>query len=223
MHLWWSQEAAFCVNRIVDSTDEVTLVEKLKAGEEAAFCQVFETYSQRLYGFLFGLSRNHDLAVDLVQETWLRLIRSSASLRDDTSLRAWLLTVARNLYISHCRSRLIELERLPQFFAESARRESSQSPLEVVVDNDVHSRLEEALAQLPYQYREALLLVGVEQLKPSLAAAVCGISGEAFRQRLHRGRKMLLKKMKTYLGSRYSEPKRGLKPKAERGIQHGLR
>jgi DNA-directed RNA polymerase specialized sigma24 family protein len=57
-------------------------------------------------------------------------------------------------------------------------------------------RLEAALVALPLQYREALLLVAIEGLTPSEAAQVCGVSGEAMRQRLSRGRTMLAERLR---------------------------
>ena len=52
------------------------------------------------------------------------------------------------------------------------------------------------LAELPLAYREALLLVAIEGLKPAEAAQVCGVSGEAMRQRLSRGRAMLAERLR---------------------------
>ena len=65
------------------------------------------------------------------------------------------------------------------------------SPFDSTVANETGERLDEALAALPAIYREALLLVAVEDMKPAEAAAVCGITPEAMRQRLSRARAML--------------------------------
>ena len=54
--------------------------------------------------------------------------------------------------------------------------------------SEAERRVEAALGTLPVAYREALLLVGVEGLRPAEAAAVCGITPEAMRQRLSRAR-----------------------------------
>jgi RNA polymerase sigma-70 factor (ECF subfamily) len=62
------------------------------------------------------------------------------------------------------------------------------SPFESTVANETGRRIEEALASLPAPHREALLLTAVEGMKPAEAAAVCGVTPEAMRQRLSRAR-----------------------------------
>ena len=54
------------------------------------------------------LSRRRDVAEDLVEETWLRLVTHAPRLRPDTRLASWLFTVARHLHVSYVRSRVIE-------------------------------------------------------------------------------------------------------------------
>ena len=77
-------------------------------GDRAAFDRVYELYRPRLFAFLLRLSRSRTVAEDLLDETWLRLVAHAASLRPDTRLASWLFTVARNLYWTHRRSRLLE-------------------------------------------------------------------------------------------------------------------
>jgi RNA polymerase sigma factor (sigma-70 family) len=62
------------------------------------------------------------------------------------------------------------------------------SPFESTVANETGRRIDEALAALPAAHREALLLVAVEGMKPAEAAAVCGVTPEAMRQRISRAR-----------------------------------
>ena len=71
----------------------------------------------------------------------------------------------------------------------------SSSPFEETAAHELERRLEVALATVPMIYREVLLLVVVERLKPSEAAVVCGISPDALRQRLSRGRALLAERM----------------------------
>jgi RNA polymerase sigma factor (sigma-70 family) len=69
------------------------------------------------------------------------------------------------------------------------------SPFEFTVANETGRRLEQALASLPAAYREALLLVAVEGMKPAEAATVCGISPEAMRQRISRARAAIARRL----------------------------
>ncbi len=168
---------------------------RLRAGDADAFDAVYAEYNTRLFAFLARLSRNRATAEDLLEETWLRLVSHAERLREDSQLGAWLFTVARNLYVSYCRSRMLEdVHALDSIGLWPSGCPSS--PFEETAGHELGVRLEAALAELPLQYREALLLVAIEGLTPSQAAQVCGVSGEAMRQRLSRGRAMLAERLR---------------------------
>jgi len=171
--------------------DEAALVAGLRRGEAAAFDRVFELYRPRLFAFLLRLSRNRTVAEDLLDETWLRLVAHARSLRADTRLAAWLFTVARNLYWTHRRSSLLEKAMAVELLTLWPAREDWPSPFDLASSGELGRRVDRALATLPAQHREVLLLVGREGLTPIEAAAVCGVRPEALRQRLARARAAL--------------------------------
>jgi RNA polymerase sigma-70 factor (ECF subfamily) len=172
---------------------ELWLVRRMRAGDTAAFDEVYSDLNARLYNFLRRLSRRADVAEDLLEETWLRFVSSVATLDPDTRLAPWLFTVARNLYVSYCRSRGHEQPYTSDVLLWPD--ESLPSPLETAMSNELHGGIEAALAALPTKYREALLLVGVEHMRPAEAAAVCGIAPDAFRQRLSRARALISREL----------------------------
>ncbi len=175
----------------MDRNLELVLVERLRAGDAAAFDEIYAAYHARLFNFLARLSRRRDVAEDLVEETWLRLVSRSTRLREDTRLAPLLFTIARNLFASYCRSRLIEESHAADLIGLWPSGAPTRSPFDETAANEVDRRLEFALAGLSRTYREVLLLVGVEGLTPAEAAEVCGISAEALRQRLSRARAQL--------------------------------
>ena len=69
------------------------------------------------------------------------------------------------------------------------------SPFEAVESSQTRQRVATALASLPLVYREALLLVALEGLRAAEAAEICGVSPEAMRQRLSRGRALLARRL----------------------------
>jgi RNA polymerase sigma-70 factor (ECF subfamily) len=179
----------------LDRDAELELVSRLRSGDVAAFDAVYAEYNARLFSFLARLARSRETAEDLLEETWLRLVSHADRLREDTQLGPWLFTVARNLYVSYCRSRMLEDAHAPGMIGLWPSGCHS-SPFEETAGHELGRRLEAALAELPLTYREAILLVAVEGLTPSQAAQVCGISGEALRQRLSRGRAMLAERLR---------------------------
>lgn len=172
---------------------ERELVECLRRGDPAAFDAVYDAYRTRVFAFLARLSGRRDLAEDLLQETFLRLARHGAGLRSDTRLAPWLFKVAHNLYRSHRRSLLLDLDRIHELTLWSSLDEPGLSPFELTAASELGRRLERALARLPEKYRVPLLLVAVEKLEPKDAADVLGLKPEALRQRLARARAKLAK------------------------------
>jgi RNA polymerase sigma factor (sigma-70 family) len=172
----------------VDPSLERALVGRLRAGEHAAFDEVYEWLRDRVLRFLVRLSQRRDLADDLAQEVWLRLARSAPQLAPDTRLTAWLFTVARNLYVSHWRARKVA-EQLAGDLLPPAP--PVPSPFEDAAHAQTSARVERALAALPDPYREIVLLCAVEGLAPREAADILGIKPEAARQRLARARAMI--------------------------------
>lgn len=174
----------------MDRQSELELVGRVREGDAAAFDAVYAMFNARLFGFVMRLTRSRPEAEDLVEETWLRFVASAGRLSADTRLGPWLFTVARNVHVSYCRSRAIDDLRTPEAIGLWPLA-SSESPFEYAAATELADRIESALASLPIVYREVLLLVGVEGLRPAEAAAVCGVSPETLRQRLKRARALL--------------------------------
>lgn len=174
---------------------ELALVARLRDGDPAAFDAVHDAFNARLFNFLARLSRRREVAEDLVEETWLRLVTKAPQLRPDTQLGPWLFTVARNLYVSYRRSRMLEDSHAMSLMGLWPSGSPQPSPFQVTASSETGRRLEAAIGALPVAYREALLLVAVEGLKPAEAAAVCGVSPEAMRQRLSRARAALAERL----------------------------
>ena len=170
---------------------ELRLVARLKAGDTAAFEAIYEAYRPRLFSFLARLSRRRDVAEDLLEETWLRLVTRASELTDETRLGPWLFTVARNLFASWCRHRAVDESRILDFALSWPGALPRESPFEQAARGETERRLETALARLPARDREVLLLVAGEDLSPAEAAAVLGLSPEAVRKRLQRARERL--------------------------------
>ncbi len=184
----------------MDRDSELALVERLRAGDAAAFDLIHDAFNARQLSFLVRLSRRRDVAEDLLEETWLRLVSQASRLQPDTLLGPWLFTVARNLHTSYCRSRSVEDSHAAGLLALWPAGTAAASPFEETSATEFERRLESAIASLPVTYREALLLVAVEGLRPAEAADVCGISPEALRQRLSRARALLARRLETSAG-----------------------
>lgn len=174
----------------MDRQSELALVDRLRDCDPAAFDEVHAAFNPRLFSFLARLSRRRDVAEDLLEETWLRVVQHARRLEPGTRLGPWLFTIARNLYVSYCRSRLLDdaaIAGIGLWPVASA----PASPFEATAASELERRVESALASLPRTYQEVLLLVAADGMTPAEAAAVCGVRPETMRQRLSRARALL--------------------------------
>ena len=138
-----------------------------------------------LRAFAISLSGNVDRADDLVQETLLRALANIDSFEPGTNMAAWLFTILRNLFRSEYRKRRREVEDSEGRFAESLKSQPEQPS---------HMEFEEfrtALAKLPSDQREALILVGASGFSYEDAAAICGCAVGTIKSRVNRARSKL--------------------------------
>ena len=175
----------------MDRETELRLVAALQAGDSAAFEIVYGAYRRRLFSFLVRLSRRRDVAEDLLEETWLRLVERAGALSPDTCLGAWLFTVARNLFIGWCRHRAVDEDRISELTPAWPSPAPGESPFESASRTETEHRLEVALSRLSVRDREVLLLVAGEGFTPSEAASTLAIPPETLRKRLQRARERL--------------------------------
>lgn len=179
----------------MDREFELQVVDRLRTGDPGAFDTVHAAFNRRLYNFLARLSSRRDVAEDLLEETWLRLVTHARRLHPDTRLGPWLFTVARHLHASYCRSRLLEDSHVSGLMGLWPHGRPGPSPFEAVEAGETGRRVATALASLPLAYREALLLVAIEGLRHAEAAEICGVTAEAMRQRVSRARVLLARRL----------------------------
>jgi len=154
----------------------------------------------RLRRYARALTRSADRADDLVQETLLRAISKSHLWQTGTDIRAWLFTIMHNHYVNMVRRAMRD--------EATVDIEQMSSSLVAVTDPTASSQLREldqALARLPGEQREVILLVGLEGMSYETAANVLSVPVGTVRSRLSRGRDALRRLM-------------GLPEKAERAV-----
>ena len=140
-----------------------------------------------LRAFAISLSGNVDRADDLVQETILRALANIHSFQPGTNMPAWLFTILRNLFRSEYRKRRREVEDADGSFAETLRSNPDQ------LGRVEFQEFREALAQLPAEQREALILVGASGFSYEEAADICECAVGTIKSRVNRARSRLAK------------------------------
>jgi RNA polymerase sigma-70 factor, ECF subfamily len=135
--------------------------------------------------FALSLCGTIDGADDLVQETLLRALVHIDSFQPGTNLAAWLVTILRNQFREQYRRRRREVEDVDGHYAEMLKTEPEQTA------RVQFGELRAALAKLPSEQRQALILVGASDLSYDEAAAECGCPAGTIKSRAHRARAQL--------------------------------
>ena len=142
-----------------------------------------------LRAFAWSLSHNASDADDLVQDTLIKAWTNRDKFEPGTNLRAWLFTILRNTYYTAAVRRRREVRDETGKYAATL----SSAPTQ---DWSLAMRaLQTALAQLPDEHREALILVGAAGLTYEEAAEVCGCALGTIKSRVNRARARLLRIM----------------------------
>jgi RNA polymerase sigma-70 factor (ECF subfamily) len=138
-----------------------------------------------LRAFAISLCGNVDRADDLVQETLLRALANIDSFQPGTNMPAWLFTILRNLFRSEYRKRRREVEDADGSYADTLKSQPEQlGRLEL-------REFRHALAQLPAEQREALVLVGASGFSYEEAAEICDCAVGTIKSRVNRARSRL--------------------------------
>ena len=169
-----------------NETDEA-LMERFCDGDNEAFETLFARHAGRVQGFLARMVRDGPLAEDLLQTTFLSVIRARGRFDPGTRFAPWVLTIAANAARDALRRRQ---------HAEVVVQQEGALPGSVppgVGDPGMRKRLEDAFQQLPEDQREAVILNKVEGWSFEEIAALRGISTGAARIRAHRGYEKLRK------------------------------
>lgn len=167
--------------------DEHRLIVAAQQGDRSAFARLVEHYWDRLYRWIYHLTRDCHTAEDLVQESFLKAFAGLKKFQAGTNFSAWLFRIAHNNFANHCRASAREREALPEDLPDQR-----QGPLEESVSAEELRNVAQAIQRLPSEFRAALLLRIEEDLSFREIAEVLGLTEETARWRVFKARQKLL-------------------------------
>lgn len=178
------------------------LVDRAKQGDNEAYAELVRRVQMRIYRTIFGMTRSHEDADDLSQETFLYAYRALPHFRQKSSFYTWVYRIAVNLTLNFLKKKRREKNR--DEFEESVsvfdRAEHvARSPEGDALKKELNQKLEEAIGALPLAYRAAFNLVVFQGMSHGRAAEVLGCSENTVSWRMHKTRKMLQGRLKEYI------------------------
>ncbi len=177
-----------------------------KEALRAEFEQTALPHLSHLYTTAYYLIKEQAEAEDLVQETYLRAFRFFHKFRPGTNCRAWLLSILRNLFINRYRENkrkrdTVDWEKIDQAYDSIVAQHGGvirDNPESLFFSQLMDHEIEQALKELPEEYRTAIILVSIQELSYEEAAKVMECPVGTVRSRVSRGRRMLQLALKEY-------------------------
>jgi RNA polymerase sigma-70 factor, ECF subfamily len=160
--------------------------------------RLIEQYQHRLLRYLAYLSGNRELAEDLFQETWVRVLERGHQYDGRHEFSTWLYAVARNLTIDYLRKKSpLSLDGLMEDEEHAPLEPADTRPMawEVVQQHEQAVHINAALVGIPAEYREAVVLRFHDELTLEEIAAVTGAPLGTVKSRLYRGLNMLMARL----------------------------
>src|SRR5579863_1332058 len=162
--------------------------------------RLIEQYQYRLLRYLIHLSGNRELAEDLFQETWIRVLERGHQYDGKHEFSTWLYAVARNLTIDYLRKKSpVSLDGLMETGDEHEARSAQLEPAdtrpmawEVVYRHEQADRINAALVNIPVEYRETVVLRFQDGMALEEIATVTRAKLGTVKSRLYRGLNLLM-------------------------------
>jgi len=192
------------------SSSDNDLVREFIAGDDAAFTQLVSKYKDSITNYLSTLVGNYEIAVDLAQETFLRVYRNIGRYSHFYQFSTWIYRIATNLAIDEMRYR----KRRGRVFYRNVwgGRGADQSepqdleisdvrrgPADEILRKESGRVLRGAIRSLPEKYRIAFIMKEIQDMPYESIADALSCSAGTVKSRLHRARELLQRKLEHYL------------------------
>ena len=199
-----------------DAADDRKLVRAAQQGDDRAFRDLVLRYQRRVYQLALGMTKDPDEAMDISQETFVRVHKYLPSFKGDSSFFTWTYRIAMNLCLDQQRRRgrteRVDLDQGDEAEIEAAMDPPSAAlagPQRAALNAELKGKIDEALAGLSENHRAILLLREVEGLSYEELAKVLDIRKGTVMSRLFHARLKMQNKLREYLGADAPTPDEG--------------
>lgn len=183
-----------------EATDQEVVLEA-RQGREAAYRELIRRYERPVFSLIYRMVRNRELAEDLAQETFVKVLNAIESYRPEFKFSSWVFKIANNTAIDHLRRRELDTLSLdgsphaatPDSVEATALQvgDTAESPLEEVEARELGGAIEEGIRQLRPEYRTCILLRHVEGRSYEEIAEIMNLPLGTVKTYIHRARNEL--------------------------------
>jgi RNA polymerase sigma-70 factor (ECF subfamily) len=163
-------------------TDEM-IMEAVKNGDLQQVSVLFERYNKRIFNFLARLTMDREVAEDLTQNVFLRIMKYRTSYRAGLLFQSWIYQVARNVFSDHYQARK---NKFSDFVSVEKVSESLEDNQESVDMEEKEKLLQQSMAMLSEEQRELLILTRFQHLKYEEVATIMNTTVANIKVKVHR-------------------------------------
>jgi len=180
--------------------DESKLLIRLQQGDEDAFAELFYAFYDKLFGFLLGITHSKSRAEDIAQEVFIKIWQNRSTITDVENINALLFKIAQNQAIDQLRKLSREaLAHSAHFELESEN--NAPEPLELLIQNELNSKILEAIDHLPPQQKKVYTLFKEQGIKQDEIAEQLNLSTSTIQSHM----KLAMGNIHKYLSLNYPE------------------
>ena len=180
--------------------EETEVISRCQQGDQEALKEIFDKYHKKVYRIAYGVVRQREEALDIVQEVFIKLFRSIKNFKGKSHFYTYLYRMVMNTAIDHAR-------RAGKQFTSSLDEEGSfepsdeveKGPERILLHKELEERVKLAMDKLPAEQKAALIFRDVEGLSYQEMAEAMGCSIGTVMSRLHYGRKKMQELLKDYV------------------------
>lgn len=152
------------------------LLEKIKQGDESAFTALFYSYKDKLYSFIYGLTRSELKTQDIIQDIFLKIWQNRESFSEVENMNAYIYVMARNVAFDSFRKLSGTVSVLDELIAAADSEDQEDSPEIRLIRKELLERVSGAIDRLPAQQRRVLEMSKEQGMKYNEIAEELNIS-----------------------------------------------
>lgn len=184
----------------IDTHSDDLLKLRIKKGNEKAFAILFYAYKDKLFNFLFQITKSENKAEDLVQDVFMKIWQTRDTLSTIDNLNAYIFKIAQNAAVDQLRKMAKDILLITETLTDNETTDS-ESPSELLLNKELRELIDDAIKQLPAQQKRIFIMRWMEGLSHEEIAQKMNISISTAQNHMRQA----LINLRSYLLTHYQE------------------
>jgi RNA polymerase sigma-70 factor (ECF subfamily) len=176
--------------------DDQLLIKKILKGKKSSFEELMKKYNKRIFGFIYRMVRDEEVAVELTQDFFVKIYRVLSRYNFEYKFSTWAYRICYNLVIDHIRKNQAYIESLDSDTVTTKQMVDSdnyvsEDGFEILARTEVRDYTWEVVNRIPLKYRELILLRYIQGLKYDEIAEITGLPVGTVKNRIFKAKEIL--------------------------------